>query len=138
MPAQTTSPPSTPVSPRRLWFGATGAAVAWALQSTVCTVISSKACQNNVGNWGPLSPLGVRWLMGGITFVALAIAIAAGLASFRNWRTFSERQDLVRAEAGRRETFMAFVGVFSTVIFVIGILWAGIPLIMLDVCVKAR
>lgn len=76
--------------------------------------------------------------MGAITPAALGIAIAAGLTSFRNWRTFSERRDLVRAEAGRRETFMALIGVFSTVIFVIGILWAGIPLIMLDVCVKAR
>lgn len=138
MPTDTVSPAITHIPPRRLWFGATGAAVAWALHSTVCEVIASKACQNNIGSWGALSPIGVRWLMAVVTLIALAVAVASGLVSFSNWRTLAERPDFVHAEGHRREQFMALVGTFAGAVFVIGILWAGIPLIMLDVCIKAR
>jgi hypothetical protein len=138
MPTQTDAPRLARVAPRKLWFGAAGAAVTWALHSTICEIIASKACQNNLGSWGWLSPLGVRWLMAAITLIALGIAVAAGLTSFANWRGLSQSPSLIQAAGERRQQFMALVGVFSSVAFLIGILWAGIPLIILDICVKAR
>ena len=138
MPTETSPDHPVRLSSRRLWFGATAAAIAWALQGVVCEVISAKACQNNLGNWGPLSAAGVRWLLGGITIIALGFTVAGGLTSFRNWRILADRLDFVHAEGRRREQFMALVGAFASIVFLIGILWAGIPVIILNVCVKAR
>lgn len=138
MPTQTSTHPPTHTSPRSLWFGTTAAAIAWVLHGFVCEIISSQACQDGTGNWGPLSPLGVRWLLAGITLGFLAVAVAGGIVSFRNWRHLTESPDLVHAEGRRREQFMALGGIFVSAAFVIGIVWAGIPLIFLDICMKAR
>ena len=138
MPAQIASDPPSRISPRSLWFGTTAAAIGWALHGTICEIISSEACRNNVGNLGTLSPLGVRWLLAGITIVFLAIAVTGGLTSFRNWIQLAEHHDLVRAEGFGREQFMALGGIFVSATFVIGIIWAGLPLIFLDICMKAR
>jgi len=51
-------------------------------------------------------------MLGIITFGLLAVAIAAGLTSFRNWRSLSEKQSFVDAEGRGREEFMAIAGVF--------------------------
>jgi hypothetical protein len=138
MPTDTSPAPPVLISQRKLWFGATAAAIAWALQGAICEVISAEACQSNLGSWGQRSPTGVKLLLAAITIVALGFAIGAGVTSFRNWRLMTDHPDFVHAEGRRRQQFMALVGAFAGVVFVIGILWAGIPLIMLDVCVKAR
>jgi hypothetical protein len=138
MPAQVASDPPSRVSPRSLWFGATAAAIAWALHGAICAVISSQACLNGVGNLRSLSPAGVRWLLAGITLGFLAIAVIGGITSFRNWIQLAGQHDLVHAEGGGREQFMALGGIFVSAAFVIGIIWAGLPLIFLDICTKAR
>lgn len=73
-----------------------------------------------------------------VTLIALVFAVAGGLISFRNWRQAANQFDLLHTDGRRRIEFMALVGTLASVAFVVGILWAGIPLIMLDVCVKAR
>ena len=138
MPTQTISVPHLHVPPRRLWFGTVGAAVAWALHGVVCEIISANACQNGAGSLGSLSPLGVRWLLAGITIGFLAIAVASGIISFRNWRHVGSTGDLLHAEGPQREQFMSLIGIFVSVAFVVGIIWAGLPLIFLDICMKAR
>lgn len=139
MPAQIASdPPSSRISARSLWFGTTAAAVAWALHGAICEIIASEACRTGVGNLWALSPLGVRWLLAGITIVFLAIAVAGGITSFRNWIQLAEHHDLVHAEGSGRPQFMALGGIFVSLAFVIGIIWAGLPLIFLDICMTAR
>ncbi len=126
------------ISQRRLWFGSTAAAVAWALHGAACVILASQACVTGVGNLGSLSPPGVRWLLAGITIGLLAIAIIGGSVSFRNWIHLAAQNDLVHAEGRGREQFMALVGIFVSLAFVIGIVWAGLPLIFLDICIKAH
>jgi hypothetical protein len=138
MPTQITSDSPSRISQRSLWFGSTAAAVAWALHGAACVIVSSQACLNGVGNLRSLSPLGVRWLLAGITIGFLAIAAIGGITSFRNWIHLAEHHDLVHAEGSGREQFMALVGIFVSLAFVIGIIWAGLPLIFLDICMKAR
>ena len=138
MPAQLASDAPIHISQRSLWFGSAAAAVAWALHGAICEIIASEACRNGVGNLGSLSAQGVRWLMAGITIGFLAISAIGGITSFRNWIHLAEHQDLVHAEGSGREQFMALVGIFVSLAFVIGIIWAGLPLIFLDVCMKAR
>jgi hypothetical protein len=138
MPAQVSSDSPSRITPRSLWFGTTAAAIAWALHGVICEVIADQACKNGIGSLGALSPDGVRWLLAGITIGFLAIAVIGGLLSFRNWMQLAEQHDLVHAEGSGREQFMALVGVFMGATFAIGIIWAGLPLIFLDICMKAR
>ncbi len=138
MPSQVASNPPSHISQRSLWFGTVAAAVAWALHGTVCEIIASKACQNGIGSLGSLSPLGVRWLLAGITLGFLGIAVIGGITSFKNWIHLAEHHDLIHAEGSGREQFMALGGIFVSLTFVIGIIWAGLPLIFLDICMKAR
>jgi len=123
---------------KRLWFGTAAAAAAWAIQGFVCFLISTQACANGEGVLGPLSPAGVRVLLGCITTGLLAVAIWGGVTSFHNWRAISERRRLTQSEGYGREEFMSLIGVFVTFTLGVGIVWAGIPMILLGVCVNSR
>lgn len=135
MPAQT-APPDTiqSIPPGRLWFGATGAAIAWALQGFVCFLIATQACANGRGSWGPLSAGGVRILIGCISAGFLGIAIASAVVSLSNWRTLSQQDQILQAEGRARENFMALTGVFVGLCSAVGLVWAGIPPIFFEAC----
>jgi hypothetical protein len=122
----------------RLWFGFAAAALAWTLQGFLSVVISASACQNGSYQWNWISESGVRVLLAVITIALLAVAVAAWVVSFRNWRGLSTRRELIHAEGRRREEFMALGGVFVSTAFVIGIIWGGIPLILINICRSAR
>ena len=130
------APPDTiqHIPPGRLWFGATGAAVAWALQGFVCFLIATQACGNGSGSWGPLSAVGVRVLIGAVSALFLAIAIASAMVSLANWKMLSEQGHIMEAEGRARENFMALTGVFVGLSSAVGLVWAGIPPIFFEVC----
>jgi hypothetical protein len=44
----------------------------------------------------------------------------------------------MEAEGRSREAYMALVGIFVTVAFVVGIIWLGLPPAFLNTCVTAR
>lgn len=129
---------SPQASPKGTWFGFAAAAAAWVVYGAAWELIAAKACQNGQGNWGALSPLGVRWLLAGINIACLAVAVAAGITAFHNWRALNEKQDVIHAEGRGRAQFLALTGIFVSVVFSLGIVWAGLPLIMVDICIKAR
>lgn len=126
------------IPPGRLWFGTCAGAAAWAVHGFSSFLISTQACKDGTGSWGPLSSTGVRLLLGGVTVVLLAVAAAGLLTSYRNWRLLSQRRELMRAEGLGREDFMSLIGVFVGVVFLLAIVWAGIPPILVDVCINAR
>lgn len=123
---------------RRLWFGTTGAAAAFALDGFLCFLISTQACQDGNGDLGPLGGPGVRILLGVISLIFLAIAVWGGLTSLRNYRAVSEQRSLTHGEALNREAFMALIGVFLSTAFTIGIIWVGLSPILLNVCINGR
>jgi hypothetical protein len=126
------------VPPSRLWFGFGASAIAWTIQELLSVIIASLACENGAYAWTRMSAGGVRALLAVITLGLLAVTVTAGFISFRNWRSLSAQRHLLRAEGSRREAFMALIGVFVSAVFVGGIIWAGIPLIMIDLCRSAR
>lgn len=130
MPTEITTDHSNRIRPARLWFGAVGSVVAWALQGFTCFEIAVQACRPG----GPLSPTGFRVLIGCVSAAYLAVAIAAALVSYQNWRTLSDAHDLMQAEGYGREEYMALAGVFVGVATIIGLVWAGIPAGFFDVC----
>ena len=137
MPIETTTNPSQGIPPRRLWFGAVGAAVAWALQGLTCFLISTQACADGTGHWGPLSPVAVQILIGVVSAGYLFIAVASAFVSYRNWRILSDRR-LMEAEGYGREEYMALVGIFVGATTVVGLIWSGIPPFFVSVCNTVR
>ncbi len=126
--------PAHEIPSGRLWFGAAGAAIAWALQGFTCFEIAVQACKDGGSSWGSLSGLGVRVLLGVVTAAYLGIASASGVVSYMNWRSLVENRHLFQAEGIGREEYMALTGVFVGAATVLGLIWAGIPPLFLDVC----
>lgn len=121
----------------RLWFGTAAGAAAWAVHGLTMYVLVGEACKDGSGDWGALSELEMRWLLGGITIGLLAVAVTALALSFRNWRALAHRP-FTDALGRDREEFMALAGVFAGACFVAGIVWAGLGPLLLDVCVTAK
>ena len=123
----------------RLWFGTVAGAAAFSVQGFVCFQIAIQSCKDShIGTWGALSPAGVRWVLGGISIVLFLIAAWGGLTSFGNWQTVSEQRSITQAEGYGRESFMALAGVFVSIAFLVGIIWLGLPMVLLDTCVTTR
>ena len=129
MNAETYSRDRTSVSAARLWFGVIAAAVAWVFQGLLGVVISSLAATR--------APA-VRVVLAVITVVLLALAIAGGIVSWQNWRRLSGQRTLAAAEGRSRVEFLALSGIFISAVFVAGIVWAAIPLLMVEAGVRAR
>ena len=133
--------PDTPVrtvSPRKLWFGLATSAVAWASLGCLDILVTWRACTRQEGYGIPDPHPEVRVLYGVLALVLLAITIAAGVTSYRNWRQLSVRQPLLGAQAVERREFMALLGVIISVTLGMGILWLALPPLFLDICWRAR
>lgn len=126
------------VPSKRLWFGFSGAAAAWVLAGVVDAALAWIACIGHEAGSGVFTSVGMRVLLGVITFGLLAVATAGGLISFRNFRALSETNDIIEAEGRGRKQFMALVGVFISVSLGLGIIWFAIPIYILGICVRAR
>jgi uncharacterized membrane protein YphA (DoxX/SURF4 family) len=74
-----------------------------------------------------------------ILFLALlAIAIGAGIMSYRNWRQLAGGVRIYRAEGEPPREYLALLGVFISITLGLGIIWLGIPLTILSLCVRTR
>lgn len=129
--------PEPAVPEKRLWFGFSGAAFAWILAGFLDTTLAWYCCMGGELGWAVFTTVGMRILLGVITFTLLTIATAGGIVSFNNWRKLSQAEFL-EAEARGRKQFMALVGVFISASLGVGIIWFAIPIYILGVCVRGR
>jgi hypothetical protein len=134
MSTETISGEARHITSGRLWFGAAGAAIAWALQGFICFLISTQACANGTGSWGPISASAVRILIGMVSLLFLAVSVASMLVAWLNWRALTDGRHLLEAEGIPRENFMAVTGMFVGLACSIGLIWAGIPAVFFEVC----
>lgn len=126
------------VSEKRLWFGAIAAPTAWVVHGLSSYFITWQACQDGLGDWGPLSAYEVRWLLGGVGLTALAAAIAAGVVSVLNWRRLREPTPVFESEGAARDAFMAMGGVLVSIVFAVGITWGSLGPVLVGVCESAK
>lgn len=126
------------VSPARLWFGFAGSAASWIALGIVDLLITWQACLGKEQYGGAHLEPGVKVLYIVVTLVLLITAVTAGGVSFRNWRELSRSGSLANAEGRGREEYMALIGVFVSFTLGIGIVLLGIPLAIIDLCVRAR
>jgi len=130
--------PSHAVTSRRLWFGFAGAAAAWTLAGILNALLAWQSCMGGEAGSFIFTETGIRVVLGIITFGLLAMAIAAGLISYRNWRVLSDKTDIVEAEGRGRAEFMALFGMVVSVSLGVGIFWFALPIYIIHMCVRAR
>ncbi|HLV86446.1 MAG TPA: hypothetical protein VKV39_05670 [Candidatus Sulfotelmatobacter sp.] len=126
------------ISPARLWFGFAGSAVSWIALGIIDLLITWQACLGQEQYGGAHLEPGVKVLYLAFTLLLLVTAISAGGMSFRNWRELSRGGSLIDAEGREREEYMALIGVFVSFTLGIGIVLLGLPLAIIDLCVRAR
>ncbi len=129
---------SNPVPAGRLWFGLTASAAAWIALGVGYVLITWWACIED----GPLGAGSLRPGVAILYFLAalllIGTALVAGMMSYRNWRQLSESSGLLDAQGEARCEFMALLGVFVSFTLGIGLIWLTIPLLILNLCVRAR
>ena len=129
---------SEPASPKGLWFGFSGAAVAWILAGILDVFFAWQACMGGEAGSSMFTETWIWVVLGIITFGALAISVAAGLVSFRNWHKVSEKTEFARAEGRSRNQFVTMVGVFVSASMAAGIIWFAIPIYLLRMCERVH
>lgn len=135
----TESQPRPPVvSSRRLWFGLLAAALSWLGLGIADVLITWRACLHQEQFGGPSEHPGLTILNIALFAALLLIAIFAGIVSFTNWKRLSQQPHIFTAEATGSREFMAMVGVFISVTLGLGIVWLGIPLLILQLCLRIR
>jgi hypothetical protein len=130
--------PPNRVEPGKLWFGFTGSAAGWVCLSVAYVLITWWACVENGPLGGGTARQGIAFLYALSAVLLLGTTIAAGLTSYRNWRQLSEARSLGEAEGHGRAEFMALIGVFVSFTLGVGLIWLTIPLLILNLCVRAR
>jgi hypothetical protein len=119
------------VSDRRLWFAVLGAPIAWAVQLVVnYTFEDAIAC--TPGSRTPGEILGIStnlWIVAvsAVLAVVTVAALATSIAAYRRLR----RDD---STPGRRAEWMAFAGIVNSAVFLLPILLAFVPPLVLRTC----
>jgi hypothetical protein len=126
------------VSPKRLWFGLTAAALCWMGLGIADVLITWRACLHQEAFGGASSHPGLRVLNIVLFLVLLVITVVAGAMSYRNWRHLAGGIEIQRAEATGAREYLALLGVFISITLGIGIVWFGLPLLILSLCVRTR
>lgn len=126
------------VRSKKLWFGTATAAIAWVVLGCLDIVITWRVCmvQEDYGIPTPRPEARVGYFIAAL--VLLALTIAAGWMSYRNWRNLSSNREMLNAPAVEHREFMALVGVIVSVTLGMGIVWLALPPLFIDVCWRAR
>jgi hypothetical protein len=122
-------------SRRRLWFGLAAAPTAWAVQGALGWLIDTRVCH---GAEAPATTA-LRAVLGSVGLIALLVALSGGVVAYRSWRRLeSPRISLTQEEGDSRPRFMALGGILVSASFIVGILWATLPVLFIDACVATR
>ena len=109
-----------------LWFGLSAAPVAWATQLVAGYAIEEAACSTKTDLWLGVEP----WIVL-LTVTLAALAALGGVAAWWSLR----RVRLGRTDDPRgRLRFMAAVGLGASILFLAGIVLAGLPVVTLNEC----
>jgi hypothetical protein len=126
-----------PPPPHRVWFGLLGPPTAWAAQGLLGWLVDwlacpaqSSACAASAGKhlWG---------VELGITLAALAVAVLAFGMNLGPYRQSSEDR-LTRTDAHSRPEFLRACALLVSMVFGLGIVFSGLPPLLLDACARVR
>lgn len=126
------------VSRGRQWFALWGSAIAWLVLFFANIVITWQACLHHE-QFGGTSSHPVLLILNMVVFLSLfATAVLSGILAYRAWRKRAGSGNFFEAEAEDRHEYMAMIGVLMTIAMGIGIIWLGLPLWIISLCVRTR
>lgn len=126
------------VSPVRLWFGFCAAGFAWLGLGISDVLITWRECIHQEAFGGSRSSSGLHTLNIALFALLLAVAVTAGIMSYLNWRKLAGQVKLLHAEGTGSREYLALIGVFISITLGMGMIWLGIPLLILSLCVRIR
>ena len=131
-------PRNSSVTPVKLRFGLVTSAAAWAALGCIDIFITWRVCKEPLPFGAGLAHPGATALFIAVAAMFLTLAVVAGISSYRNWRSLSNENHLLNADATDRAEFMALLGVIVSVTLGMGILWLSLPPLLFAVCARAR
>lgn len=118
-----------------LWYGLLGAPAVWSLQLVVGYALVAVPCEVDPATRGTASTTGVPEAAIAVSVVAFLLAAGALSTAIRSWRAAPAEEGTVLERAVRhRIAFMAFAGIFVSVLFTIGVVFATVGLFVLSPC----
>lgn len=129
---------TTKVQPRKLWFGFAGSVLSWVSLGCLDILVTWKACTHQEDFGVPRSDQSATVIYAVLTLLLLVVTIAAGVTSYRNWRSLSSQPNIIDADAIERREFMALLGVIMSVTLGFSICWFALPPLLLSLCWRAR
>lgn len=130
--------PRHEVSAARLWFGFAGSAACWIALGLADILITWRVCLDRDDYGMSHAQPSFRLVYFGVTSLLLLTAISAGTISYRNWCDLATNRAISNAEARGRSEYMALAGVFISFTLGIGIILLGVPVAILNLCVRAH
>lgn len=121
---------------RSLWFGLVGGPAAWAVHEMVVAAFAGWACADGTLALGGIPAGGVKAILVGLTLVALAVGLAAMVVASRNWKRVRDGSSGTEARSANVAAFMAVAGLLAGALALVGMIYAVVPLVLVDVCGK--
>ena len=125
------APELIPRAPRGAWFALLAGPAAWSLQGLFGWFFGARVC-------AALPLPGVRLVLGAASLIALAVAAGGALVGWRNLQQESGGTALLGTDANERVEFMSLAGLLVSSAFVLGIFWAGLSAVFVNVCGYVR
>ena len=107
----------------KLWFGFLGSAAAWAVHTALGYPLVPLVCSS-----------GLSILLYLLSVLTGLVAAAAGVVSWRTWKAAGGASAGNFVGSDTRTGFMAFTGVLASGFFVLAIIMATVPMILIDPC----
>ena len=114
-----------------LWFGVLGGPVVYSVHFWLVYTLAEAACQANLLRYRVLGLEAIAF------WVMVATVAAAALTGYGAWLAYGNWQQLRGQEpqaATSYRPFMAFIGLWLSVVFTIVILLTGLPALFLVLC----
>jgi hypothetical protein len=128
-----TSQPRTHVrvSRRRLWVAVALPPLVWAIQGLSAVLVVAEGCERGM-------PTATRVIVLLITLLTLSISAGCALLAYASWRRVPHGLSPLHTEARDQDEMLALVGLLSSGAFTVGLVWSGMPALMINLCEVAR
>jgi hypothetical protein len=139
MAVSTTSQNEAPtVSLSRLWLGLLLAPAAWLVGEQLGYYVTARGCEPGVTGVPLPSPAHPAATVLVIEIAAAILAASGLVIALRSWRATRGDDDSRKPAASGRAHFMAFTGMVTSSLFLLGIVWFGFPAIVVNACNEVR